>query len=633
MANPHDGESESDATGMGNYMLGTAEESTKLLGQVVDSAAAAAGSSQGAVSVLVLQSSLSNASQSTLADAIEMDSTPPTSSDGPQSQSQSLQPPQAPGEQHSFQQQKKPTPEIRSPRTPTMRSVDMPPSPSTQQLQQTGPRDQGFMFKGLGLGIGTGVGQKRTASGAIKPANTSGPTSPIDGAAVGSLGGPSTSSASANRIGEMSAQLKARLSYALIKVQNGWQSRTLDEVESIYAHQTSPTSPSTLEGGRKPLASSLSPRAAPANHKRERSITQGSLGYTASLQRVGSESVITSPPGFRQATRINNNNDVNGKGQGITNGAFAGEAPKSHVLINSTSSTPSSAERTYESFWRDHSSNPVTAKIVQARAAVSSTSGSAGVATRSSQDVSNSSSPYAPPRVIGLAPPANITPSRHPRRTNPHHRAPPPPIPISTLSSLSNSSFLSTSSSGASMVPNTPPPQRRNQQTTAGGSTPARTPTQQKTAMEQDAVETLMFMSSPGNSQQHPSTSTRHHLSAPNSATALTSPRFLPPSASTPTGGAPVTSPRGNGQTHHHHHHNNRPRRPSDTDDRDASLSAGDTDEDDDDAIVVVAGGPMAMAMARPRNGAGGAKDRHADDELDRMLDSMGGGSSSEGEG
>ncbi|KAI9764089.1 MAG: hypothetical protein M1840_008894 [Geoglossum simile] len=622
ITNPRGGENGSDAPGADDDMLGTTDESTKLLGRVVGFAA---GSAQGAVSVLTLQSSLSTISQSTLADAIEMDSTPPTSSDGPRSQSQNSQLSQFSGQQHSFQKAKKPMLEIQSPKTPT-KSVDVRLSPSAQQPHTQGqpgsPRDQGFTFKGHGLGMGTGVGQKRTASGAVKPASAA---SPVDDPAIEHSREPSTNPTGANRIGEMSAQLKTRLSYALIKVQNGWQSRTLDEVESIYAHKTSPILPPTsTQGSLKPLASPSPPRASPAKHKRERSITQGSQEYRASFQRADSDPVTTSPPGFRQATRINNSTNVNGKGQSTINGSFTGEASKPSVLSNSALSTPGSAERTYESFWRDHSSNPVAAKIIQARTAVSGTSGSAGGTPSSSQDISNSnnssSSAYAPPRLASLAPPANIVPSRHPRRTNPHHRGPPPPIPISTTSNLSNSSFLSTSSSSTSMVPNTPP-QRRNQQPSASGTTPARTPTQQKTAMEQDAVETLMFMSSPGNSQQHPNTSARHHLSAPNSATTITSPRALPPS--TPLGGIAVTSPLGNGQTRRIRQH--------DADNRDGSLSAGDTDEDDDTIII-----GASMPMSRSKSSGGGMfgdRDGRGDDELDRMLDSMGGGSSSEGEG
>jgi hypothetical protein len=198
MTNPRGGEDGSDAPGVDDDMLDMTDESTNPLGQVVGSAAAAAGSGHGAVS------SLTTVSQSTLVDAIEMDSTPPTSSDRPQSQSQNSQLSQLSGQQHPFQQPKKPMLEIQSPKTPATRSVDMTLSPSAEQphtqSQQIIPSDQEFAFKGLGLGVGTGVGQKRTASGAIKPASTA---SPVDGPAIEHSREPSTTSAGANRIGEV----------------------------------------------------------------------------------------------------------------------------------------------------------------------------------------------------------------------------------------------------------------------------------------------------------------------------------------------------------------------------------------------------------------------------------------------
>lgn len=42
---------------------------------------------------------------------------------------------------------------------------------------------------------------------------------------------------------QLSSDLKARLAYAMVKVHNGWESRTLDEVEKLAAQATSPKSP------------------------------------------------------------------------------------------------------------------------------------------------------------------------------------------------------------------------------------------------------------------------------------------------------------------------------------------------------------------------------------------------------
>lgn len=47
---------------------------------------------------------------------------------------------------------------------------------------------------------------------------------------------------SGSRIGELSAQLKARLSYAMVKVQNGWEKQSLDELEEVHSQRGSPSS-------------------------------------------------------------------------------------------------------------------------------------------------------------------------------------------------------------------------------------------------------------------------------------------------------------------------------------------------------------------------------------------------------
>jgi hypothetical protein len=78
----------------------------------------------------------------------------------------------------------------------------------------------------------------------------------------------------------------------------------------------------------------------------------------------------------------------------------------------------------------------------------------------------------------------------------------------------SNSSIATTFNSATAIIPGTPPQSRPSGQT----STPAaaialpeqRTPAQ-NALMEQDAIETLLFMSSPENSGYHPSSQQSHH--------------------------------------------------------------------------------------------------------------------------
>ena len=142
---------------------------------------------------------------------------------------------------------------------------------------------------------------------------------------------------------------------------------------------------------------------------------------------------------------------------------------KGAANLSAPTSPPANRSRTYESFWRDHGTNSVS-KLLQAQRAAS------GV-----------NSDLAP-----LGPPADIIPlqqrSRRTHETNGARPAPPSSIP--TTSALS----VSSTSSVQSTIPATPP-QRQ------GQAPLLRTPSQ-KAAMEQDAVETLLFMSSPGHSQQ-----------------------------------------------------------------------------------------------------------------------------------
>lgn len=64
---------------------------------------------------------------------------------------------------------------------------------------------------------------------------------------------------------QLSAQLKTRLSYAMIKVQNGWEKQSLDELEEVHSQRGSPNSapggsrvtfdsPSAMDYRRRPSA-------------------------------------------------------------------------------------------------------------------------------------------------------------------------------------------------------------------------------------------------------------------------------------------------------------------------------------------------------------------------------------------
>jgi len=93
-----------------------------------------------------------------------------------------------------------------------------------------------------------------------------------------------------------------------------------------------------------------------------------------------------------------------------------------------------------------------------------------------------------------LAPPVDFAP-RNPRRSDqPHSQG--SPLHLSNARNHSNLSASSTSST-RSTIPATPPQKRP----------PSIKTTPSATAREKDAIETLLFMSSPGNSQRHPTSS------------------------------------------------------------------------------------------------------------------------------
>ena len=195
----------------------------------------------------------------------------------------------------------------------------------------------------------------------------------------------------------------------MVKVNNGWQSNSIDEVETLASQAGSPSSSvSTLPGRRNLLTS---PRATIANIQ----------GHSHSL----SNSVT----------------------QALT-GDFD---------LYSRTEQPS---RTYESFWRDHSASAPSHRQAHA-------------------------SPPQPSR--SLAPSADIRPSPTSRRSHTPKFSKPPTMP--GQGSTQDGAFTS--------MPRTPTMNRRVnlQDNTIGTQTPT-----QKTIQEQDAIETLLFMSSPGNS-------------------------------------------------------------------------------------------------------------------------------------
>ncbi|KHN95046.1 Transcription factor Nrm1/Whi5 [Metarhizium album ARSEF 1941] len=108
----------------------------------------------------------------------------------------------------------------------------------------------------LGLDA-VGHSRKRMVDGEVK--GRSGSISPVKGHSR-TTSAVSVASTAGSTIGELSAELRTRLSYAMVKVSNGWQTRNLDEVESLASQAASPASSTCTVHRRK--GSSASPSLA-----------------------------------------------------------------------------------------------------------------------------------------------------------------------------------------------------------------------------------------------------------------------------------------------------------------------------------------------------------------------------------
>ncbi|KAJ0114574.1 hypothetical protein J7T55_004818 [Diaporthe amygdali] len=100
---------------------------------------------------------------------------------------------------------------------------------------------------------------KRTADGTIKDPRFSPTASPGRGVSHSrNTSAVSAASTASSRVTELSSELKTRLSYALLKVNNGWESRNINQVETLASRGVSPVSSnSTIPGAPR---SSASPR-------------------------------------------------------------------------------------------------------------------------------------------------------------------------------------------------------------------------------------------------------------------------------------------------------------------------------------------------------------------------------------
>ncbi|OJD32202.1 mediator complex subunit med21 [Diplodia corticola] len=122
-------------------------------------------------------------------------------------------------------------------------------------------------------------GTKRTASGAVKiPSSsaslmTTGLCTSVPSANMGAL-------SSLSRIGKLSADLKTRLSYAMVKVQNGWEHQSIEELETAATSQrTSRSATQTPTSAKFRNATDDSPHAYDRRTRRPSALSDPSDRY------------------------------------------------------------------------------------------------------------------------------------------------------------------------------------------------------------------------------------------------------------------------------------------------------------------------------------------------------------------
>ena len=98
-------------------------------------------------------------------------------------------------------------------------------------------------------------GTKRTASGHVKNAPSL-PSTPLTTTFAGKRSRADSLSSTGSRAGELAWTLKARLGYAMAKVQHGWEHKNIREVEALAAHSHRHSMSQLDYSSRRPLSSS-----------------------------------------------------------------------------------------------------------------------------------------------------------------------------------------------------------------------------------------------------------------------------------------------------------------------------------------------------------------------------------------
>ncbi|KAL1599851.1 hypothetical protein SLS60_007656 [Paraconiothyrium brasiliense] len=141
-------------------------------------------------------------------------------------------------------------------RTPAAHTI--PPSPTRPRVPDTlridaanAPRAGDTAASSMSLDPPAMQGLKRAADGSVKGADATNDSPSVP--TVGHKRNKSMEIGSNGRIGQLSAQLKTRLSYAMVKVQNNWEKQSIEELEERISQQGSPISVSNRTPGSRPV--------------------------------------------------------------------------------------------------------------------------------------------------------------------------------------------------------------------------------------------------------------------------------------------------------------------------------------------------------------------------------------------
>lgn len=276
----------------------------------------------------------------------------------------------------------------------------------------------------------------------------------------------------------------------MVKVQHGWESQSLDEVEVIASQQASPAS---LRG--------------PMDHHLARQSPLATASWSSMSRQSSGLSEYSPFPPFSNANQRTvhgqDSFDVNILRARPTGTARSVNMSRSHDG-GPLESPSSSTSRTYESFWRDHgSTNAAGSKqLPEGQQGNSQTTPSVTGGMLSTRQIPSTLAP-----AVNFIPSA--TRSRHASQRD-HEREGAGNLhqwdsllsPMHAPTRISNAT--SPTNSISTTIQATSPARPRLSFAESKRPSLLRTPSQtEKAAMEQDAVETLLYMSSPGGSRIH----------------------------------------------------------------------------------------------------------------------------------